>query len=84
MTDVSINVSNFDMFLRCVDAVDMFGGSDDPASPAAGQGDAPGADAGQSLTALLVVLTAPRCRGCVVGLFVLEAPSSPPAKRGQM
>lgn len=51
----------------------MFGGCDDPPSPAAGQGDVPGAEAGQSLTALLVVLTAPRRRGCSVGFFMLDA-----------
>ena len=51
----------------------MFGGCDDPPSPTAGQGHVPGADAGQSLTALLVVLTAPRRRGRAVGFFMLNA-----------
>ncbi|WP_297742356.1 hypothetical protein [uncultured Tessaracoccus sp.] len=68
-----MNASNFDMFFRCGDAVDIFGGSDDSPSPAAGEADAPGAEAGYSLTALLTVLIAPRRSGCAVGFFVLNA-----------
>ncbi len=71
--NVSMNASNFDMFFRCGDAVDIFGGSDDSPSPAAGEADAPGAEAGYSLTALLTVLIAPRRSGCAVGFFVLNA-----------
>lgn len=71
--NMSIKVSNFDMFFRCGDAVDMFGGRDDPPSPTAGQGDARDAYAASILGQLFGVLIAPRRSGRAVGFFVLDA-----------